>query len=77
MKRKTQLYKVTKDYTKKLIEDVDYLDCKNTIVDLDNQFVLSKEMLNEIVLNFDGYCAYVTEEPMLMEIERDLKNISK
>lgn len=76
MKKKTQIYKVTPNQTKKLIEDVDYLDCKNCIIDLSNQFTITKEMFNEILLNFEGYCSYVTERSMLMEIERDLKNIS-
>jgi hypothetical protein len=57
---KLPIYKVTSKQILKMVENVDYLDCREYIVDLSNQLRVDKVYFDTLLTSVDGY-AFFTE----------------
>lgn len=58
--KKLDIYKVTSKRILKMVEDVDYIDCRDHIIDLSNQLRVDKVYFDTLLTSVDGY-AFFTE----------------
>lgn len=56
--KKLPIYKVTSKQILKMVENVDYLDCGEYIVDLSNQLITYKVYFDEMLISPEGYVMF-------------------
>lgn len=71
--KKLDIYKVTSKRILKMVEDVDYLDCRDYIVDLSNQLITYKVYFDTLLTGPDGLVMFTELKSRVNDYQERIK----
>ena len=71
--KKLDIYKETSKQILKMVEDVDYLDCRDHIVDLSNQLITYKVYFDKLLTGPDGLVMFTELKSRVNDYQERIK----